>query len=137
MQLHQRLHGVYTTSHRRRCNHEVASKTTCARWGSAIEVDETFYKRYVPASVQRAHNAYTTSHRRRCDVVKRHVSARLYNLLMTYTRYRISPVVYSTDRFKAVVPVLVLLFVALWFILRGDLFYVLPCVILFLCFQSF
>ena len=29
---------------------------------------------------------------------------------------------------------LVLLFVALWFILQGDLFYVLPCVILFLCF---
>ena len=29
---------------------------------------------------------------------------------------------------------LVLLFVALWFILRGDLFYFLPCVILFLCF---
>ena len=27
-------------------------------------------------------------------------------------------------------PVLVLLFVALWFNLRGDLFYVLPCVIL-------
>ena len=25
--------------------------------------------------------------------------------------------------------------VALWFILRGDLFYVLPCVILFLCFS--
>ena len=47
------------------------------------------------------------------------------------------PVVYSTDRSKAVVPVLVLLFVPLWFILRGDLFYVLPCVILFLCFQSF
>ena len=45
-------------------------------------------------------------------------------------------VVYSTDRSKAVVPVLVLLFVALWFILRGDLFYVLPCVILFLCFFS-
>ena len=34
-------------------------------------------------------------------------------------------------------PVLVLLFVALWFILRGDLLYVFPCVILFLCFQSF
>ena len=32
---------------------------------------------------------------------------------------------YSTDRSKAVVPVLVLLFVALWFILRGDLFCVL------------
>ena len=45
-------------------------------------------------------------------------------------------VVYSTDRSKAVVPVLVLLVVALWFILRGDLFYVLPCVILFLCFFS-
>ena len=45
------------------------------------------------------------------------------------------PVVYSTDRSKAVVPVLVLFFVALWFILRGDLFYVLPRVILFLCFS--
>ena len=31
-------------------------------------------------------------------------------------------VVYSTDRSKVVVPMLVLLFVALWFILRGDLF---------------
>ena len=30
---------------------------------------------------------------------------------------------------------LILLFVALWFILRGDLLYVLPCVILFLCFS--
>ena len=45
------------------------------------------------------------------------------------------PVVYSTDRSKAVVPVLVLLFVALWFILRDDLLYVFPCVILFLCFS--
>ena len=44
------------------------------------------------------------------------------------------PVVYSTDRSKAVVPVLVLLFGALLFILRGDLFF-LPCVILFLCFS--
>ena len=43
------------------------------------------------------------------------------------------PVVYSTDRSKAVDPVL--LFVALRFIIRGDLFYVLPCVILFLCFS--
>ena len=33
------------------------------------------------------------------------------------------PVVCSTDHSKAVVPVLVLLFVALWFILRGDLLY--------------
>ena len=44
--------------------------------------------------------------------------------------------VYSTDRSKAVVPVLVLLFVALCFILQGDLLYVLPCVILFVCFFS-
>ena len=42
-------------------------------------------------------------------------------------------VVYSADRSKAVVPMLVLLFVALWFSLRGNLFYVLACVILFLC----
>ena len=64
------------------------------------------------------------------------------------------PVVYSADRSGAVVPVLVLLFVALWFILQGDLLYVFrvlfcscvftsdllyvfPFVILFLCFQSF
>ena len=45
------------------------------------------------------------------------------------------PVVCCTDRSKVVVPVLVLLFVALWFILRGDLLYVFPCVILFLCFS--
>ena len=41
----------------------------------------------------------------------------------------------STDCSKAVVPVLVLLFVALLFILRGDLLYVFPCVILFLYFS--
>ena len=40
-----------------------------------------------------------------------------------------------TDRSKAVVPVLAILFVALWFILRGDLLYVFPCVIFFLCFS--
>ena len=45
------------------------------------------------------------------------------------------PVVYSTDRSKAVVLMLVLLFVALWLILLGDLFYVLPCASLFLCFS--
>ena len=32
---------------------------------------------------------------------------------------------------------LVLLFDTLWFILRGDLLYVFPCVILFLCFSVF
>ena len=53
-----------------------------------------------------------------------------------YFRFKPPPqVVYSTDLSKAVVPVLVLLFVALWFILRGDLFYVLPCVVLLLCFS--
>ena len=41
----------------------------------------------------------------------------------------------STDRSKAVASVLVLLFVVLCFTLRGDLFYVLPCVVLFLCFS--
>ena len=46
-----------------------------------------------------------------------------------------TPVVYSTDHSKVVLPVLVLLFLALWFTLRGDLFYVLPYVILFLCFS--
>ena len=46
------------------------------------------------------------------------------------------PVVCSTDRSKAVVPVLVLLLVALWFILRGELLYVFSCIILFLCFFS-
>ena len=45
------------------------------------------------------------------------------------------PVVYSTDRSKAMVSMLVLLFVALWYILRSDLLYVLLCVILFLCFS--
>ena len=35
---------------------------------------------------------------------------------------------YSTDRSRAVVPVL--LFVTLWFILRGDLFYVTLCFVL-------
>ena len=47
------------------------------------------------------------------------------------------PVVYSTDRSKVVVPELVLLFGALWFILRGDLLYVLTCAIFFCVFQSF
>ena len=42
---------------------------------------------------------------------------------MLYTSLALPPVVYSTDRSKAVVPVLVLLFVALWFILRGDLLF--------------
>ena len=46
-----------------------------------------------------------------------------------------APVVYSTDRSKAVVPVLVLHFVALW--LRGDLFYLLPCYFVLVFFSPF
>ena len=47
-------------------------------------------------------------------------------------------VVYSTDRSKAVVPVLVLLFVALWFILSLALRFVLSlslCYFILVCFQ--
>ena len=40
-----------------------------------------------------------------------------------------------SSMFMSKFKVLVLLFVALWFILRGDLLYVFPCVILFLCFS--
>ena len=47
-----------------------------------------------------------------------------------------APVVYSADRSKAVVPVLVLLCVALWFILRDDLFYVLTLCYFVLVFFS-
>ena len=47
------------------------------------------------------------------------------------------PVVYSTDRSKTVVPMLVLLFVTLWFILRGDLLYVFRVSFCSCVFQSF
>ena len=46
------------------------------------------------------------------------------------------PVVCSAGRSGAVVSLLVLLFVALWLNLQGDLFSVLPCVVLFLCFSG-
>ena len=60
----------------------------------------------------------------------------LYNVKLASCKSALNPpVVCSTDRSKAMVPVLVLLFVALWFILRGDLLYVFPCVILVLCFS--
>ena len=47
------------------------------------------------------------------------------------------PVVYSADRSRAVVPVSILLFVALWFIILGSLFKF--CLVLFCScvFQSF
>ena len=44
---------------------------------------------------------------------------------LTHPTAHPTPAVYSTDRSKVVVPVFVLLFVALWFILRGDLCFVL------------
>ena len=47
------------------------------------------------------------------------------------------PVFYSTDCSKSVVPVLVFPIVVVRFILRGDLFKVLSCLILFFFFQSF
>ena len=49
------------------------------------------------------------------------------------------PVVCSSGRSEAVVPVLVLLFVALWFVLRGGLFCVSHCVVFFFLvyFRSF
>ena len=47
------------------------------------------------------------------------------------------PVVSSADRSEAVVPVLVLLFVALWFILRGGLLCVVPCVFFLVVFSPF
>ena len=49
-----------------------------------------------------------------------------------------SRVVYSTARYKAAVPVLVLLFVALWFILQGDLFFCLTlCYFVIVFFSPF
>ena len=59
-------------------------------------------------------------------------------MLVWICRFPLPLAVWERLRFvrsKAVVPVLVLLFVALWFIQRGDLLYVFPCVILFLCFS--
>ena len=46
-------------------------------------------------------------------------------------------VVCSTDRSKAVVPVLVLLLVALWFILRGDLLCLSVCHFVLVFFSPF
>ena len=49
-----------------------------------------------------------------------------------------APVVCSTERSKVVLPVLVLLVVALWFILQGDLFYVLTlCYFVLVFFRPF
>ena len=69
-----------------------------------------------------------------CISVLRVASGRRVNLASCKSALN-PPLVCSTDRSKAVVPVLVLLLVVLWFILRGDLLYVFPCVILLLCFS--
>ena len=77
-----------------------------------------------------------------CDAVRLHTANKHFQIRTLFwglPRVKLAscksalnpPVVCSTDRSKAVVPVLVLLLVALWFILRGDLLYVFPCVILF------
>ena len=66
-----------------------------------------------------------------CFCIKRVSGPRVK--LATCKRVLNPPVVYSTDRSKAVVQVLVLFFGPLWFNLRGDLLYVLPCAILLLC----
>ena len=58
-----------------------------------------------------------------------------YFLLVFFSPFSIAITSLGEERAKAVVPVLVLLFDALWFMLRGDLLYVFPCVILFLCFS--
>ena len=46
-------------------------------------------------------------------------------------------VVYSAGRSKAMILLLVLLFVALWFILRSDLFKALPCYFVTVFFSPF
>ena len=56
---------------------------------------------------------------------------------MATCKSALNPRVFSTDRSKAVVPVLVLLFVALRFILRGDLFYLTLCYFVLVFFSPF
>ena len=48
-----------------------------------------------------------------------------------------APMAYSTDRSKAVVPVLLLLFVALWFIRRGELVCLTLCYFALVFFSPF
>ena len=73
-----------------------------------------------------------TGVKRVCCPHPHHTSPYSVCFLLTVPRHSCDAVL---RRSKAVAPVLVLLFVVLWFILRGDLFYALPCVILFLCFS--
>ena len=59
------------------------------------------------------------------------VKLQSFNLLESLPVHSFNGVIISSAR----VCTLQLLFVALWFILRGDLLYVFACVILFLCFS--
>ena len=63
-----------------------------------------------------------------------HTKIRNQNMLRSTVIYR-NRIKCLLWEFPLAVPVLVLLFDGLWFILRGDLLYVLPFVILFLCFS--
>ena len=60
---------------------------------------------------------------------------RLTEILQVVRCYILLLYLYHISIYKTFLPVFVLLFVALWFIIRGDWSYVLPCVILFLCFS--
>ena len=60
---------------------------------------------------------------------------RLCSKLRKHNLFNVSFTLAFQSKFGSSNPVLVLLFVALWFILRGDLLCVVPCVILFLCFS--
>ena len=73
--------------------------------------------------------------RRVHDLSQSRASGARQTLRLSMSSFFVENYFNSTDRSKAVVLVFVLLFAALWFILRDDLFYVLPCVILFLCFS--
>ena len=69
-----------------------------------------------------------------CISIKRLASGPRVKLVACKGALTPRPVVYTPDLIKAVVPVNFLLCVALWFIIRGDLCPVLPCV-LSLCFS--
>ena len=74
--------------------------------------------------------SFFRSHWRKINVILALLSKTLYFNVSLFKSHKRKITVFFYN-----VPVLVLLFVALWFILRGDLLYVFPCVILFLCFS--
>ena len=63
-------------------------------------------------------------------------NSQFFRQLFLWNKIKYSVMPYShSNSTNTGFPVLLLLFGALWFILRGDLLYVLPCVILFVCFS--